>query len=210
MQLVSIQVGKPKQLPMSEQTRRTAIDKTPVLLPAVVTAAGIEGDGQANRKHHGGPDQAVYLYSAEDYAFWSQELGRPLAPGFFGENLTVSSFAGRELYIGDRFHVGDSVVLEVTAPRVPCATLALRVGEPTFAKRFADAGRPGVYTRVLHPGTLRAGDAIELVPGAQAVSVLQVFRLFYDKAAPAAELARALQAPLAERFRARFTERLSS
>lgn len=95
-----------------------------------------------------GPDQAVYLYSTEDYAWWEGELGRRLEPGLFGENLTVSSFGSDELRIGDRFVVGD-VVLELTSCRIPCDVFAARMNEPQWIRRFRDARRPGAYARRL-------------------------------------------------------------
>ena len=102
----------------------------------------------STQKHHGGPDQAVYVYLSEDYDWWSKTLGRPIAPGTFGDNITISGLTSADLAIGDRLIAGD-VVIEVTTPRIPCNTLAARMGDPGFVKAYRDAGRPGAYCRVI-------------------------------------------------------------
>jgi len=122
----------------------------------------LEGDDQADRTVHGGPDKAVYAYGAEDTDWWEAELGRALGPGAFGENLTVRGLAVSEAVIGERWAVG-STLLEVAQPRFPCFKLGLRMGDPRFLKRFAAAGRPGAYLRVIREGDIGAGDTIEVV-----------------------------------------------
>ena len=127
-----------------------------------VAGVNVEGDDQADRRVHGGPDKAVYAYAAEDTAFWEAELGRELGPGAFGENLTTEGLDVSGAVVGERWRIGD-VELEVCQPRLPCAKLALRMGEPTMVKRFAQASRPGAYLRIVSEGSLGAGDAIEVV-----------------------------------------------
>ena len=134
---------------------RTGIHKQPVSAPIAVTLLGLEGDRVGNTTHHGGPDQAVYLYSADDYAWWHTQLGSPCSAGLFGDNLTIDRW-WPDPRIGDRLTIGD-VTLELTAPRIPCNTLATRMDDPGFVKRFADAGRPGAYARVIHTGVIAAG-----------------------------------------------------
>ena len=124
-----------------------------------VAALGVEGDCVADANHHGGPDQAVYVYFAEDYEWWSEKLGRTLAPGTFGDNLTISGISSPDVAIGDRFIAGE-VVLEVTVPRIPCGTLARRMEDREFVKAFRDAERPGVYCRVIAEGEVRAGTPV--------------------------------------------------
>src|SRR5215210_5647400 len=101
-----------------------------------VRGVNLEGDEQRERRHHGGPDQAVYAYARESYAWWEAELGRPLEPGIFGENLTLDGIDADHALIGERWAIG-STVLEVTAPRIPCLKLQTRIGEPRFIRRFA-------------------------------------------------------------------------
>lgn len=200
MKLASVNRSLPKPITIGERRARTGIFKMPAAVSVRVGKLGLEEDVQVAKKHHGGPDQAVYLYSAEDYAWFSDVLGRELAAGTFGENLTLSSFGGNPLFVGDRLRIGE-VLLELTAPRIPCATLAARMGDPKFVKRFKEAERPGVYARVLTEGALQEGDEVVYVRGSSDVTVLELFRTFYDRAPEPEELERLLGAPVAERSR---------
>ncbi len=203
MQLLSVNIGRSQALEVGSKTVRSGIVKTAMPEPVHVGALGLRGDQQADLKHHGGPDQAVYLYSAEDYAWWSAELGRDLAPGTFGENLTLSSFGPEPLEVGDRFRVGE-VLLEATSPRIPCGKLGARLGDETFVKRFSEAGRTGVYTRVLREGYVQAGQPVEREARGSGLSLLEFFRLcLTPKPAPEAAL-QALAAPIDERSRRDF------
>jgi MOSC domain-containing protein YiiM len=141
---------------------RSAIVKAPVGGRVAVGPLGLEGDEQHNRKYHGGPHQAVYAYAAEDVAWWAAELGRTMDSGVLGQNLTTEGADVNAVVVGERWRVG-STLLEATSPRIPCATLAHRVGAPGMVRRFARAGRCGAYFRVLEPGTVGAGDPIEVV-----------------------------------------------
>ena len=138
----------------------TAIDKRPVDGPVRVRPLGLHADVQADRKHHGGEDQAVYAYADEDAAYFAEQLDRPVDPGLFGENLRTSGIDVTGAVIGERWHVGDTLVLEVTIPRTPCGTFARRLGIPGWVKRFAQEGRPGAYFRVVKSGPVAAGDRI--------------------------------------------------
>lgn len=140
----------------------TAIDKRPVEGLVNVRPLGLYADVQADRANHGGLDQAIYAYSQEDADFWATELGREIPPGFFGENLRTQGIDATGAVIGQRWRVGESVVLEVTSPRVPCATFARHVDEPQWVKRFTQIGRIGTYLRVITKGKIQAGDAIEI------------------------------------------------
>jgi len=158
----------------------TAIDKRPVEGAARVGPLGIRGDVQASRKHHGGPDKAVYAYAQEDAEHWAAELDRDLPPGWFGENLRVAGIDVNAARIGEIWRVGDTVELEVTMPRTPCATFARWVGGTAgrgWVKRFSDEGRLGAYLRVRRSGEIRAGDAVEVLSSpADAPTVLEVYR----------------------------------
>jgi MOSC domain-containing protein YiiM len=193
-------------------TDGTAIGKLPQVGPVAVGRLGLAGDGVGSPKHHGGPDQAVYAYGAPDYDWWRDAggLGALVQPGLFGDNLTISGLLSAELAVGDRLECEGGVVLEVTSARIPCATLARRVGAADFVRRFAAAERPGAYLRVLVTGEVRAGETVTLAPAAdRSVSVLETQHLYYDTNAPPERLRTALAAPLAARTRTLFEERLA-
>jgi MOSC domain-containing protein YiiM len=188
----------------------TAIDKQPVAGPVAVTVDGLDGDGVGNTKHHGGPDQAVYAYGSADYTWWAHELGRSLPPGTFGENLTIDGLESGRLDIGDRLVVGKAV-FEVTSPRIPCATLAGRMGDADFIRRFRDARRPGLYLRVLMGGHVAAGDRVTLERApAASLPLLELQDLFYDRDAVRSRVERALNAPIDIRSRHVLERRLST
>jgi MOSC domain-containing protein YiiM len=141
---------------------RTGIDKRPVDGPVLLTADGVQGDTICHTKHHGGPDQAVYAYAAEDLAFWAAELGQDIRPGGVGENLTVSGVDCTGAVLGERWQVG-AAVLQVRRARSPCHVFAGFRGVPDLVKRFIAAGRPGAYLAVERPGLVRAGDEVTLL-----------------------------------------------
>ncbi|AWR86428.1 hypothetical protein Mtai_v1c11860 [Meiothermus taiwanensis WR-220] len=207
MRLISINLGNPQPLQIGNRATTTGIYKNPTEA-AQISTLGLVGDHISDQEHHGGPDQAVYVYSAEDYDWWMEQLGEALPPGMFGENLTFSSFGAEPVRIGDRFKVGE-VLLEATAPRIPCSTLAARMNDPQFVKKFRQAARPGFYARVLEAGRVQQGDPIQKISAPAAFPTLsEVFHLWYDKAPEAARLRWILTAPLAERARAVFAARL--
>ncbi len=161
--LISVNVGRPQQLSVRRgRPLMSAIGKAPVQARVRVAGVNVEGDDQADRRVHGGPDKAVYAYASEDAAFWAGELRRELGPGAFGENLTTEGLEVSGAVVGERWRIGD-VELEVCQPRLPCNKLALRMGEPQMVKRFAQASRPGAYLRIVVEGDLGAGDAVEVL-----------------------------------------------
>jgi ferredoxin-NADP reductase/MOSC domain-containing protein YiiM len=164
VRLVSVNVSLPKEVPYNGKIITTGIFKEPVSGRVMVHALNVQGDGQADRKVHGGLDMAVYAYPIEHYEFWEQTLGRSGFPfGQFGENLTVEGLSEDTVRVGDLLRVGGAQ-LQVTQPRIPCYKLALRMGEGTdFPKRFQDSGRLGFYLRVIEEGEIGAGDGIERV-----------------------------------------------
>lgn len=202
MQLLSVNVGQLRPLSVGKETIQTGIIKEPVSGSVRVGALGLQGDEIGNLTYHGGPDQAVYIYSAVDYAFWSERLGRELPFGFFGENLTVSDFGGRTPLVGDVWEIGP-VHLQLTAPRIPCSKLAARVGDPKFLKPFVAENRGGLYARVLQEGSVKAGMGVSVQPwtGVE-VPVDDIFALWHSKVKDPALLIAALETPLAERARA--------
>lgn len=158
-EVISVNVGRPRTVEWHGRTVETGIWKAPVVGRVAVRGVNLEGDEQADLRVHGGPDKAVYAYAVEDYDWWAEELGRPLAPGTFGENLTVHGLALGELVIGTRLAIG-TTVLEVAQPRLPCFKLGLRMGDAAFVERFDDAARFGAYFRIVEEGDIGAGDTI--------------------------------------------------
>lgn len=162
MLVVSVNVARPRTLERRGHELRTGLWKLPVDGAVAVGELGLEGDFQGDLRVHGGIDKAVYAYAEEDIGWWEAQLGRPLGPGFFGENLTVRGVDVNGARVGERWEVG-TALLEVTVPRGPCWKLQRKVGQPGFVKRFAQAGRPGAYLRVVSPGEIRAGDTVQIV-----------------------------------------------
>ena len=157
----AVSVGRPRPVEAGRRTVSTAIWKTPVDGRVALRGVNLDGDDQADRSVHGGPDKAVYAYALEEIHAWEAELGRELGPAAFGENLTTEGIDVSGAVVGERWRIG-TTLLEIVQPRVPCFKLALRMGDPGFVKRFAQASRPGAYLRIIEEGHLGAGDAIEI------------------------------------------------
>ncbi len=157
--VVSVNVSAVRTRVYGGETVATGIFKTPVPGRSVVRGVNIAGDDQADRENHGGPERAVYAYAHEDYAWWSEETGRALSPGVFGENLTLRDIDVSGALIGERWRIG-SAEFAVTSPRVPCYKLAMAMDDPGFVKRFAQAARPGAYLRIVDEGDVAAGDPV--------------------------------------------------
>jgi MOSC domain-containing protein YiiM len=170
MRVESIQVGQPKPMPAgvpgtepAPRLMTTAIWKEPVTGPVRLDVDGLEGDAQADRKHHGGLWRAVLMYPAEHYPRWRAEWGHDdVGPGGFGENLTVSGLDEFGACLGDQYRIG-AALLEVTSPRTPCHVLARRHGLKDLVVTTRETHRHGWYLRVLEPGVIAAGLPLELV-----------------------------------------------
>jgi MOSC domain-containing protein YiiM len=207
MRLESINVGRAETISAGDRAFTTGIRKYPQQGPVRITVDGIPGDAIVDTRHHGGPDQAIYAYGADDYDWWAKATGEDYRPGVFGENLTIRDLPS-DLRIGDRLLIGE-VVLEATAPRIPCGTLAARMQDREFGLRFREAERPGVYFRVLNEGEVEVGDPVTYVAsGDHDVTVLDLFRFKYRRRHDPAELQRWLEAPLAARMRAEIEGKL--
>lgn len=157
--VVSLNVGGVRHVEWRGHDVTTGIWKHPVPGRVALRGVNFEGDDQADRTVHGGPDKAVYAYASEDYAFWRDE-GLETPPGLFGENLTTEGIDLSSLMCGDEWRIG-SAILEVAQPRLPCYKLGIRMGDAQFPKRFLAALRMGAYLRVVREGDIGAGDAIE-------------------------------------------------
>lgn len=201
MQLISVNLGHERMLQRKGRVEKTGIFKLPADGPVKVTKLGLEDDVIVSKKHHGGPDQAVYVYGMLDYEWWSREMGREMPPGMFGENLTISDLESARFDIGDTLSTGDAT-LQVTAPRIPCSTFAARMDDPLWVKRFRQAERPGLYCRVLKEGFVKTGDnvSVEKYRG-ETISVLEMYRDYYEKDKSRETLLRHLNAPIAIRAR---------
>ena len=208
MIVVSVNLGEKRILQRKERVETTGIFKSPTANSVKVTKLGLEGDVIVSKKHHGGPDQAIYVYGLADYEWWSGELGKEISPGTFGENLTISELESVQFKVGDYIRVGD-VTLQVSAPRIPCGTFAARMEDPQWVKRFRYAERPGLYCRVLKEGFVQAGNtvSVERFTG-ETVSILDMFRDYYYKNKSEETLLRYLNAPIAIRDRNSFEEQL--
>jgi MOSC domain-containing protein YiiM len=192
----SVNVARPAQIAVRRgRPLMSAIAKAPVEGRVRVAGVNLAGDEQADRRVHGGPDKAVYAYAAEDTAWWEGELGRPLGPGAFGENLTVEGLDVSGAVVGERWRIG-TTELEVCQPRQPCAKLGVRFGDPRMVKRFVEADRPGAYLRIVRAGELGAGDAVEVASRpAHGVTVALVSRAILREPALLAEAAVAPELP---------------
>ena len=193
----SVQVGRPRPLEHEGRKIRSAIFKERVEGPVHLGALGFDGDGQADRRYHGGPDQAAYAYPFEHYAHWAARLPDRIAePGLFGENLTVEGLLEDEVHVGDVLTVGGAQV-QITVPRVPCFKLGLRTGDPSIVEPFLESGRLGFYLRVLAPGLVAAGDPIERVAvDPHGLTMASLVRALFGPDPDAAELERILALPI--------------
>jgi MOSC domain-containing protein YiiM len=209
MKLISVNIGTLQPLEVGNHSLKTGIFKTPVGNSVHVGKLGLEADVVQNKKHHGGPDQAVYVYGTADYAWWAEQLQTQLEPGIFGENLTVSDLESATFNIGDRLRVG-TVLLEVSASRIPCSTLAARMNDTGFVKKFKQARRPGLYCRVLEEGEVQVGDTVTLEPSeGEYLSLVDTFDWYYDPNPSLEMIKKALAAPIAIRARKMYEELLT-
>jgi len=207
MRVASVNVGRKESIAHGKRTFETGIRKRPADGPVHIGVQIIAGDTICDTEHHGGADQAVYAYSSDDYAWWSEQLGSELEPGTFGDNLTIDGLP-TDLNVGDRLLIGD-VLLEATAPRIPCNTLAAQMQDHAFGTAFRRAERPGIYFRVLNEGEVTAGDSVTFVENpAPLVTILDLYRFAFDLRPKRADMARFLEAPLAERMRVKIESKL--
>src|SRR5690349_7711163 len=194
--LVSLNVGRPREVKWHGKTVRTAIWKEPVDGPRMVRHLNIDGDDQADRLAHGGEHRAVFVYQIDSYRYWERELGRDdFTHGQFGENFTVDGLADDEVCIGDRFRIGGAL-FEITQPRVTCYRVGIRMDEPTIPTLLVAHHRPGFYFRVLEEGEVQAGDEIvKVADGPEGLTVAQVDALLYLPGHERGDIERALRIP---------------
>jgi MOSC domain-containing protein YiiM len=210
MKLISINIGQEQTLARPGKTEQTGIFKTPVSGTIYISQSGLPGDFIGDSKNHGGPDQAVYVYGTLDYDWWAAELGRELAPGTFGENMTIAGLACADFAVGDILKIGEGI-LQATAPRIPCGTLAGRMQDPKFAKRFRHSERPGFYCRVLNEGQVQTGQEVALKRySGERISILEMMRDYYEPTLTRESIQRYLDVPIALRSREKKRKQLEN
>jgi ferredoxin-NADP reductase/MOSC domain-containing protein YiiM len=194
--LLSVNVGKPKDVSWQGKTVYTGVWKHPVDGPATARRLNIDGDGQGDTQGHGGEQRAVLVYQIGSYRHWQQYFGRDdFGYGTFGENLTVDGLPDDEVCIGDRYRIGEAE-FEVTQPRVTCYRVGLRLGEPELPALLVSHHRPGFYLRVLTEGQIQAGDQIvKTRTGPHALTVADTDALLYLPGRDPAKLRIALRIP---------------
>lgn len=185
--ILSVNLAVP-ELSTAARVGLTGINKQPVDGPVTVRApgpkttglhSGLVGDQIFDVEHHGGDDQAVYAYAREDYDWWEAELDRVLPGGVFGENLTTVGVDVNHAVIGETWLIGDSLELQPTFGRVPCATFQAKMAEPQWVKTFSRENRPGAYLRVVRPGKVQAGDPVSVIHRpAHGVTIAAAFRAY--------------------------------
>ena len=175
----------------------TAIGKRPVDGPVRVRPLGLEGDEQADLSVHGGLSKAIYAYPSEHHAFWRTVRAQASAskrretapifadvagqadvdvwPGLFGENLTIEGLLEAQVWVGDRLCLPNAQLL-VSEPRFPCFKFDAAMGFAQATKMMAQSGYCGFYLSVVTPGSIAAGDTIDVVPGPREVGIVELFR----------------------------------
>jgi MOSC domain-containing protein YiiM len=179
MKVVSLNVAVPRTVVWKGHEVRTGIFKEPVEGPVIMRRLNLDGDRQADLTVHGGADKAVYAYPSEHYPLWKSELpGMVLPWGMFGENLTTEGLSEQKIHIGDKFRIGEAIVM-ATQPRTPCYKLALKFQRDDMLKRMLTNGRSGFYFAVVEQGVVQAGDAIERIhEDREGISVAEINALY--------------------------------
>jgi MOSC domain-containing protein YiiM len=210
MKVLSINVALPRLIPWKGLTFKTSIFKEPMLGRVMMRRLDLDGDRQADLSVHGGPYKAIYAYPSEHYSFWRSEFPEmDLQWGAFGENLTTEGLNESDTHIGDRFRVGEAVVM-VTQPRVPCFKLAAKFQRDDILRRFLASGRSGFYFSVVEEGMVAAGGAIERIQNDEnLISVTDINNLFRGEKDIALLRRAILLDPLPIDWREHFSEELA-
>jgi MOSC domain-containing protein YiiM len=182
MKILSVNVGRPRQIVSNGKSITTGIFKTPIHKRIKVSKLNIEGDGQADLSVHGGLNKAVYGYPSEHYDYWRREFPSMELPwGMFGENLSMKGLLEDDVHIGDRFRMGTAILM-VTQPRLPCYKLGIKFDRDDMPERFLASGRTGFYFAVIEEGELGEGDAVERIEvEANRVSVTDILSIYLKR-----------------------------
>lgn len=207
MIIESLNIGLPVKENFYGKEITTGIRKQPVPGPARLGRLGFDGNDVADKKHHGGPDKAVCVYSTEHCHYWEDALGITLPPAPFGENFSVSGLYEEDICIGDIFKAGTALV-QVSQPRQPCSTLAARYGRNDMVKLVVESGRTGFYFRVLQEGMVKRGDVLALKEkDPQNITVSFANRIFHHDKKNCEAIERVFALPsLSESWRRSFLE----
>jgi MOSC domain-containing protein YiiM len=194
--LLSVNVGRPREIAWRGRTVYTSVWKEPVEGRRLVRRLNVDGDAQGDLNGHGGEQRAVFVYQMDSYSYWARELKRRhFTFGQFGENFTVEGLADSEVCVGDRYRIGGAL-FEVTQPRVTCYRVGIRMDEPRMAALLVAHHRPGFYFRVLEEGAVGAGDEIvKVAEGPERLTVTAVDALLYLPGPAKEEIERALRIP---------------
>jgi ferredoxin-NADP reductase/MOSC domain-containing protein YiiM/ferredoxin len=192
--LVSVNVGRPRDVEWNGRVVHTGIWKDPVRGRCRVSRLNVDGDGQGDVAGHGGEQRAVFVYQLESYRYWQERLKRnDFVHGQFGENFTVDGLPDDAVFIGDRYQIG-SALFEITQPRVTCYRVGIRMNESRMPALLTSSGRPGFYFRVLREGDVGAGDAIvKVAEAAERMTVAEINALLYSPDHPRDRLEGALR-----------------
>ena len=178
MKILSVNTAATATRLIQGRSIATAIGKQPVAGQVAVGPLGLAGDEQADQSVHGGLSKAVYLYPVVHHPFWQTVRAQagaaaadaPIAPGLFGENLTVEGVDESQLWIGDQLRL-PGCTLVVSEPRNPCFKFNAVMGFSTASKLMAVQARCGFYLSVAQPGTLTPGESFALEAGQRALSI---------------------------------------
>jgi len=181
--LRSVNVATARPMHIGGRSVMTAIGKQPAEGAVAVRPLGLEGDEQADLSVHGGLSKAVYAYPVEHYPFWQTVRAQakaaawdaPILPGALGENLTLEGVLERDVFVGDVLRFPDCE-LAVSEPRFPCFKFNAAMGFAQAAKLMQQNAWCGFYLAVRTPGTLRAGETFEIVPGPRDIGITELFR----------------------------------
>ncbi|GMK38770.1 MOSC domain-containing protein [Paenibacillus sp. CCS19] len=208
--VASINVGMPDQLKHGNKEVQSGIRKAPVVGNIRISSNGLPGDGQADLKHHGGPDKAICAYSADHFPYWEERLGFPLSAGAFGENFTLTGWSESDWCIGDHVRVG-TALLQISQPRQPCYKLGARHERPELTAWVTENGYTGFYFRVLVEGEAAAGDSMVVIERDLAgITIAEANRVMHHDKTDASGIKRLLAVPaLSESWRETLTERLN-
>jgi len=181
--ILSINIcGESEVLVADHQSAKTAYGKSPIITESInLGMTSFAGDMVQNTKHHGGNDKAICCYNSDHFSTWKNQLGFDLGPAAFGENLTLKGESAHEqnVYIGDRYQLGDAVV-EVSEPRGPCYVIGIRYNYKQFPVHLQQTGFTGFYLRTIHPGTVRKTDQlIHISSHPEKISVMDVNQIRY-------------------------------
>ncbi len=208
MKVLSVNISAAKTIKVGNKEVKTGHMKKPQNNAVTIGKLGLQGDVQVDKKNHGGKDQAVYIYTLEDYKYWEAELGKELEAGLFGENLTISGIETFDVKVGDRFQIGE-IILEVTGPRIPCDVFAARMGDIAFGKKFLKAGRAGFYCRVLQEGQIKTGDTITITKAKEGPTIRELSDLWVSKDKDKEQVEYVLGFAIDERSRASYEDYLA-